>query len=227
MLKKVLMTSAAIVVLAAAPALSQQKSPNSQPSSPQASEQQKSEQQQKAAGSSGQTGATQPSASSSQQPSGPASASTANQPANNAANPSQPGVRTVTDASLRLDFYAVTATDIRASDLIGMDVYNLENEAVGEVEDLVLDNGKNIKGIVISVGGFLGLGERNVAVQPGSVLIRRQGDAERAVINTTKETLKNAPEFKFEARNRSGSQTTGASQSENSNPAPAPKPANK
>jgi sporulation protein YlmC with PRC-barrel domain len=220
MLKKVLMTSAAIVVLAAVPALSQQKSPNSQASPPQ-----QTSEQQKAAGSSSQTGAAQPSTSS-QQPGGPASASTGS-PANNAANSSQPGVRTVTDASLRLDFYAVTATDIRASDLIGMDVYNLNNEAVGEVEDLVLDNGKNVKGIVISVGGFLGLGERNVAVQPGSVLIRRQGDAERAVINTTKETLKNAPEFKFEARNRSGSQTTGTSQSENRNSTPSPKPADK
>jgi sporulation protein YlmC with PRC-barrel domain len=222
MLKKVLTTSAAIVVLAAAPALSQQKSPNAQPTSPQPQQ----TEQQKAAGSSSQTGTTQPSTAS-QQPSGPASASTSSPPANNSANSGQPGLRTVTDASLRLDFYAVTATDIRASDLIGMDVYNLNNEEVGEVQDLVLDNGKNIKAIVISVGGFLGLGERNVAVQPGSVLIRRQGDAERAVINTTKETLKNAPEFKFEARNRSGSQTTGTSQPENRNPAPAPKPANK
>jgi sporulation protein YlmC with PRC-barrel domain len=191
MLRKSLTASAAILALAATPVFSQQSAPNSQPSSASATKQ-------PSPASATNQPATSQAGTSNPQTGSSAPAPSAGQPSNKADGMAQPGVRTVTGTSVRLDFYAVGATDIRASDLIGMNVYNLNNESVGEVEDLVLDNGKNVKGIVLSVGGFLGLGERHVAVQPGSVMIQRQADgAERAVINTNKETLKNAPEFKF------------------------------
>lgn len=115
-----------------------------------------------------------------------------------------PGLRTVEPAgAVKLNFYTVQASDIRASDLMGTDVYNLKNENIGEIEDLILDNGRNLRAVVVSVGGFLGMGERHVSLDPASVVMSKQGDSMRVVVNTTKEELKNAPAFKWE-RNKKG-----------------------
>ena len=112
---------------------------------------------------------------------------------------SQPGIRAVDAASLRLTFYTVRPADMLASKLIGLDVHNLQNEEVGEIEDLIVDEGKMIRGIVVGIGGFLGIGERHTAIDPGAILITREpGGSLKAVVNTTRDDLKKAPEFKFE-----------------------------
>jgi sporulation protein YlmC with PRC-barrel domain len=111
----------------------------------------------------------------------------------------QPGLRTVDPTTVAVTFYTVQSADMLASNLMGLDVHNLQNEEIGEIEDLIIDNGKSIRAVVVSVGGFLGIGERRVAVQPASIVITREGAGNlKAVVNTTRENLKNAPEFKFE-----------------------------
>jgi len=52
----------------------------------------------------------------------------------------------------------------RASKLVGLNVYNDSNESLGSINDLLADKSGNIKGVVIGVGGFLGVGEHLVAV---------------------------------------------------------------
>lgn len=127
---------------------------------------------------------SQPAAPNQQQPSPP---------------PAQPGIRAVDPASVRLTFYTVQPADMLVSNLLDADVYNLQNEEIGEVEDIIVDQGRVIRAVIISVGGFLGLGERNVAADPGSlVLMREAGGDIRIVANTAREDLQNAPEFKFE-----------------------------
>jgi sporulation protein YlmC with PRC-barrel domain len=54
--------------------------------------------------------------------------------------------------------------DWRASKVAGLSVYNDNNENVGSINDLLMDKSGNIKAAVISVGGFLGVGARLVAV---------------------------------------------------------------
>jgi sporulation protein YlmC with PRC-barrel domain len=54
--------------------------------------------------------------------------------------------------------------DWRASKVVGLDVYNGNNESLGSINDLLTDRSGNIKAAVISVGGFLGVGTRLVAV---------------------------------------------------------------
>jgi sporulation protein YlmC with PRC-barrel domain len=54
--------------------------------------------------------------------------------------------------------------DWRASKVVGLNVYNAQNENVGSINDLLMDKSGNIKAAVISVGGFLGMGARLVAV---------------------------------------------------------------
>jgi sporulation protein YlmC with PRC-barrel domain len=52
----------------------------------------------------------------------------------------------------------------RASKLSGVDVYNEANEKIGDVNDVILDKSGKAEKVILSVGGFLGIGERYVAV---------------------------------------------------------------
>jgi hypothetical protein len=52
----------------------------------------------------------------------------------------------------------------RASKVVGLNVYNEQNENVGSINDLLVDKSGNVKAAVISVGGFLGMGSRYVAI---------------------------------------------------------------
>jgi sporulation protein YlmC with PRC-barrel domain len=52
----------------------------------------------------------------------------------------------------------------RASKVVGLSVYNDNNESVGSINDLLMEKGGSIKAVVIGVGGFLGVGEHLVAV---------------------------------------------------------------
>jgi predicted outer membrane protein/sporulation protein YlmC with PRC-barrel domain len=128
----------------------------------------------------------------------------------------QAGIRTVGPAgAVTVQFYSVQPADIRASDLMDMTVYNLQNETIGEIEDLILDDGKNVRAVVLSVGGFLGIGDRHVTVVPASIVVTKGSDGStRAVINSTKDDLKNAPAFNWER-----AKTTDAKSSSGSKPA--------
>jgi hypothetical protein len=82
-----------------------------------------------------------------------------------------------------------------------LDLRNAANEAVGEIEDAIVSQGR-IVGYVISVGGFLGVADRNVVVEPSAIAINYNTGNNRweARINATKEQLQAAPEFKYEGR---------------------------
>jgi len=82
----------------------------------------------------------------------------------------------------------------KASSLIGMDVRNSQNEKLGEIRDIVLDlhSGK-VAYMVVSVGGFLGIGDKYVAVPAHA--FSETPDQERLVLNADKAKLQNAPSF--------------------------------
>jgi sporulation protein YlmC with PRC-barrel domain len=52
----------------------------------------------------------------------------------------------------------------RASKIVGLSVYNDNNESLGSINDLLTDKSGNIKAVVIGVGGFLGVGEHLIAI---------------------------------------------------------------
>ena len=54
--------------------------------------------------------------------------------------------------------------DWRASKVVGLKVYNDNNESLGSINDLLMDKGGSIKAVVLGVGGFLGVGQHLVAV---------------------------------------------------------------
>jgi len=52
----------------------------------------------------------------------------------------------------------------RATQLVGVNIYNSNDESIGEVNELLVDKDGAIKAVVIGVGGFLGIGQKNVAL---------------------------------------------------------------
>jgi sporulation protein YlmC with PRC-barrel domain len=83
-----------------------------------------------------------------------------------------------------------------AKRLIDRDVYNAQGQEVGEIEDLLIDNDGKIAGVVVSVGGgFLGLGDREVAIAFKDLSIRRDNDGRPAVTTSlSQQALETSPE---------------------------------
>ena len=110
------------------------------------------------------------------------------------------------------------------SDLIGAKVVNNANETVGEIEDILVDQNGTIQAAVIGVGGFLGVGEKDVAVSFKELKITRDqndGDIDKVTVNYNKDQLKSAPEFKSAADQRANrSNTTGSGGTNNNNRTP-------
>jgi sporulation protein YlmC with PRC-barrel domain len=99
-------------------------------------------------------------------------------------------------------WYSHQANEMRASKLIGTNVVNSANESVCEVNDIMLSKDGQVAAVIVGVGGFLGMGERNVAVDFKSLQTRQDGDNLQVVMNTTKESLKSAPEWRWESANK-------------------------
>lgn len=75
------------------------------------------------------------------------------------------------------DGYSTAAvSELTASDVTGAVVYDLNDEAIGEVSELVLETDGAISKAVLDIGGFLGIGEKSVAMNMESLTIKRSDD---------------------------------------------------
>jgi sporulation protein YlmC with PRC-barrel domain len=90
--------------------------------------------------------------------------------------------------------------DLSANAVIGTKVSNDNKDAVGSVEDLYVDGSGNITTVVISVGGFLGVGSKDVAVKWSDLKQSRDGTAVVLTTNLGKDDLKALPDYKYERR---------------------------
>lgn len=82
----------------------------------------------------------------------------------------------------------------RSSKLIGQTVRNSANESIGDINDFIVDNTGKVTAVVVGAGGFLGMGEKNVALTFDQLSISR--DANNSIVvmaNSTKESLENMP----------------------------------
>ncbi|WP_111561823.1 PRC-barrel domain-containing protein [Rhizobium sp.] len=91
-----------------------------------------------------------------------------------------------------------SADQISANTYIGQAVYNGTNESIGNVNDLIMKKDGGLVAAVIGVGGFLGIGEKNVAVPMEKITVAQNTTDGSVKLTTseTAETLKAAPEFK-------------------------------
>ena len=98
------------------------------------------------------------------------------------------------------NFISVNGDDKLSSNIVGLVIYNDQNNDIGKIQDIVFDSSKQMAGYILSVGGFLGMGTHYVAVDPGSVKVTYDAGNKvwRATMNASKDQLKSAPEFKYQ-----------------------------
>ena len=73
----------------------------------------------------------------------------------------------------------------RASKLEGLNVYNQNNEKIGDISEMLVDQSGKIQAVVVGVGGFLGIGERDVALPFDQVKFVMEPRANATASNTT------------------------------------------
>jgi sporulation protein YlmC with PRC-barrel domain len=78
--------------------------------------------------------------------------------------------------------------------ILGKDVYNDAGDKIGDINDLIVTPSKSVSYAIVGVGGFLGMGEHEIAV-PVSKLKQEMGKI--VLHGATKEALKAAPKFEY------------------------------
>ena len=88
------------------------------------------------------------------------------------------------------------ATAFLASKFIGQTVYSATDENVGEINDLIMDKEGGVVGVIVGVGGFLGIGEKDVIVPLSKVTAAKaDNNTVKLTIASTREELEAAPAF--------------------------------
>lgn len=99
----------------------------------------------------------------------------------------------------------------RASKLMGVAIYNQQNEKIGDVNEILVDGSGRVDGVIVGVGGFLGMGEHDVKMSidkirftneagkttTGSSGGSKQWYPDRGTVNASKDELKAMPQFKY------------------------------
>lgn len=93
-------------------------------------------------------------------------------------------------------FVRVSLDQMTADDLTSAEVFGPNNEQIGEVSELVLD-GEMVSLVVVDVGGFLGLGEKPVALELDQIEVVREEDTEevRVHVDMTEDELEQLPRY--------------------------------
>jgi len=86
--------------------------------------------------------------------------------------------------------------DVLASNLIGESVYNGQDEAIGGINDLVTDKSGKVVAVLIGAGGFLGMGEKDVAIRFEDLrLVREEDNGIKVIADLNQDTLASAPDY--------------------------------
>lgn len=87
--------------------------------------------------------------------------------------------------------------DLLTDDLMGNEVHSTveDDESIGTIEDLLLTEDGSIKAVIVSVGGFLGMGDKNVAIAWDSLELTQEDDEYVIEVNASQDALENAAEF--------------------------------
>jgi sporulation protein YlmC with PRC-barrel domain len=82
-----------------------------------------------------------------------------------------------------------------ASKFKGTDVVGSDNQKIGDIGDILFDKQGKIDAYIISVGGFLGMGAKEIALPPSQVQWTKDGNEEKLKVSMTKEQLQQAAKF--------------------------------
>jgi hypothetical protein len=96
-------------------------------------------------------------------------------------------------------FATIPSSDELSSKVVGLHVYNHDNKDIGTIQDIAINPNGDVKGYVLSVGGFLGIGDHYVAVRPSAIDLsyNASNDKWHAKMDVSAAQLKTAPEYKY------------------------------
>ena len=96
------------------------------------------------------------------------------------------------DRPARTDTVTTTQTSHgnvwRASKLVGLNVYNDQNEKLGDISEILVDKSGKVEGVVIGVGGFLGIGQHDIKVEMSKLKFVDEPVRTSATTTTTSRT---------------------------------------
>ena len=93
---------------------------------------------------------------------------------------------------------SVPAQSVTFKDWYKQSVYDPSNNKIGEIEDVLLSPEGKVNALIVGVGGFLGMGEKDVAVPFGAVKHTTKDGKVYLTLDTTKDALKAAPGLKYD-----------------------------
>ena len=97
----------------------------------------------------------------------------------------------------REGYEVVDRSVLTADDVTGATIYGPNDEEIGDIGNLVLDPNGQLEAAIVEVGGFLGMGERQVAIPIDQLSIQRQsdGDEVRVFSELTEQDIEAMPEY--------------------------------
>ena len=108
-----------------------------------------------------------------------------------------PDAAPATDPTAKSIFYSTqqNATDFLASNFLNHTVYGPKDEKLGKITDLIIDGEGETVAAIVGVGGFLGIGEKDVAVTFKALTAKTKNGSQYLTLDVTRDALKSAPKF--------------------------------
>jgi putative membrane protein len=97
---------------------------------------------------------------------------------------------------------AVPSDAVSVNEYYKQNVYNSSDNTIGEVSDVLLSKNGQVRAVILSVGGFLGLGGKYVSVPFNALQVTEKNGKRYLVMYTTKEALTSAPGYRYDSATR-------------------------
>ncbi len=94
---------------------------------------------------------------------------------------------------------SVPSSSLTVTDWYKQDVYDQSNSKIGEIMDVLVGKDGQVQAAIVGVGGFLGAGEKDVAVNFDAIKQTMKNDKVYLTMDTTKDALRKAPSFKYDS----------------------------
>jgi hypothetical protein len=93
---------------------------------------------------------------------------------------------------------SIPPDSVTVTDWYKQNVYDPHNAKIGEIMDVLVSPGGKVNSVIVGVGGFLGAGEKDVAVDFGAIKRTTKNNSIYLTMNTTKDALQSAPGFRYD-----------------------------
>ncbi|MFZ0425068.1 MAG: PRC-barrel domain-containing protein [Xanthobacteraceae bacterium] len=94
---------------------------------------------------------------------------------------------------------SVPSSSLTVTDWYKQPVYDKTNAKIGDINDVLVGPTGEVNAVILGVGGFLGAGEKDVAVNFNAIKKSTKDDKTYLTMDTTKDALKSAPGFKYDS----------------------------